>query len=493
MRIVSRRRVVGGLGIALLAPIVAACGQSAPPTAVPGPTGSGSPAPAGAKAPAEAPKAAEPTKPAAEPTKPAAAPAKEAEKPSTPAAAAAPGKPGAVKMRWTGLSATYAIGFPEAFNEAGKRFGAEFDLEVVPGDYVTRVLTQFAAGQPPDVFRVENQVFTTFVGKGALQDLTPYTKDPSFNTEEYFPQLLKSYFWKGKYYGLPEDLQPASPMFYNRKLFDDAKEPYPTNELDWPATLEMAKRMTKSSGGRTQVFGYHVVNRFWHTHVYAFGTHYVDSIDDPTRFTFTDPKVVEAFQYKVDLIHKHKVSPTPEAMTEGGMSEGQLFSTGRIAAYTAGTWESADFLQAGKSLNWGMVISPKGFDGKRKYPTGGSGWAIPAGHKNADLAWKINSFVNGPEGQKIIIDTKPKPTVWFFSVKKVADAQAKELAPLIENVDQIVKSADWVEWYPRHVKWLEIRDKIITPGVDLILRNQVPIADGLKKINDDANAALKAP
>ncbi|HEY3108484.1 MAG TPA: extracellular solute-binding protein, partial [Chloroflexota bacterium] len=237
MRIVSRRRVVGGLGIALLAPIVAACGQSAPPTAAP--TSAPAKAAEPAKPAAEAPKPAEPTKPAAEapkpaaePTKPAAAPAKEAEKPSTPAAAAAPGKPGAVKMRWTGLSATYAIGFPEAFNEAGKRFGAEFDLEVVPGDYVTRILTQFAAGQPPDVFRVENQVFTTFVGKGALHDLTPYTKDPSFNTEEYFPQLLKSYFWKGKYYGLPEDLQPASPMFYNRKLFDDAKEPYPTNDLD---------------------------------------------------------------------------------------------------------------------------------------------------------------------------------------------------------------------------------------------------------------------
>jgi hypothetical protein len=59
-------------------------------------------------------------------------------------------------------------------------------------------------------------------------------------------------------------------------------------------------------------------------------------------------------------------------------------------------------------------------------------------------------------------------------------------------VDVILKSADWVEWYPRTPKWVEIRDKLITPQVDLIVRGKVGVAEGLKKLNDDANGLLNS-
>jgi multiple sugar transport system substrate-binding protein len=136
-------------------------------------------------------------------------------------------------MRWTGLDQVYAIGFPEAYAEAGKRYGATFDFEVTPGDYAAIILTQMAAGTPPDILRTECQVFTRFVGKDVLQDLTPYMMAKSFDKEAYSPQLLAVYLWKGKYFSLPEDLQPISMTFYNRKLFSDANEPVPTNEWDW--------------------------------------------------------------------------------------------------------------------------------------------------------------------------------------------------------------------------------------------------------------------
>jgi ABC-type glycerol-3-phosphate transport system substrate-binding protein len=93
---------------------------------------------------------------------------------------------------------------------------------------------------------------------------------------------------------------------------------------------------------------------------------YLDSIDSPTKFTFGDPKVVEGIQFRTDLIQKLKIAPSPEAVTEAGMSDTQLFATGRIALYTAGTWQAADRLKAGKSLDWGIIITPKGRQGQRK-------------------------------------------------------------------------------------------------------------------------------
>jgi ABC-type glycerol-3-phosphate transport system substrate-binding protein len=115
---------------------------------------------------------------------------------------------------------------------------------------------------------------------------------------------------------------------------------------------------------------------------------------------------------------------------------------------------------------------------------------MPKGYKNAELAWKVISFVNGDEGQRIIMSKKQKPWIGFVSTKKFADEQAKELAPIVENVEWIPKSSDWVSWYPRTVKWLETRDKIINPGIDLILRGKVGAAEQLKKIDDDANKLL---
>jgi multiple sugar transport system substrate-binding protein len=371
-------------------------------------------APAPAAKPTEAPKAADAAKPTEAP-KPAAV---------TPATQSQPAAAGAVKMRWTGLDAVYAVGFPEAYAEAGKRYGATFDFEVTPGDYSAAILTQMAAGTPPDILRTECQVFTTLAGKDVLGDITPYMNDKSFNKDAYFPQLLAGYNWKGKNYSLPEDLQPVSMTYYNKKLFTEAKEPFPTNDWDWKKLVEVATRLTKVSGGRTQSYGYHSQANQWFNHVYAAGGNYIDSIDSPTKVQFSDPKVIEGIQFKTDLIQKLKVSPSPEALTEAGMSDAQLFATGRIAMYTAGTWVAADFLKAGKSLEWGVFITPTGQQGQRKYSTGGSGWAMPKGYKNPELAWKVISFVNGDEGQRIIMSKKQKPWIGFVSTKQFAAEQA---------------------------------------------------------------------
>jgi peptide/nickel transport system substrate-binding protein len=121
MRSITRRRFVGGLGLAGLTPIVAACGQAAAPTAAPV-------KPAAEGAPAPKPAAAEPTKPlaVAPTTAPAIAPTVQS---SAPAPAAKPTERAAkpqearVGARLIGKLegpevVTDAAKFPKAFKEA---------------------------------------------------------------------------------------------------------------------------------------------------------------------------------------------------------------------------------------------------------------------------------------------------------------------------------------------------------------------------------------
>src|ERR1039457_1540621 len=54
--------------------------------------------------------------------------------------------------------------------------GVEVKLDYVPyGDYITKVLTQYAAGMAPDVMAVNAEQMVSFSSRNILVDLKPYT------------------------------------------------------------------------------------------------------------------------------------------------------------------------------------------------------------------------------------------------------------------------------------------------------------------------------
>ncbi len=99
--------------------------------------------------------------------------------------------------------------------------------------------------------------------------------------------------------------------------------------------------MTKTEGDRTSQYGFHLAetaadrNLF----VYSNGGTVADSVETPTKATFDDPKTIEGMQFWSDLIHTHKVAPSPGFFKQGGMGGGDLFATGRLAMFVGGYWE----------------------------------------------------------------------------------------------------------------------------------------------------------
>src|SRR6185369_8105253 len=74
--------------------------------------------------------------------------------------------------------------------------GVDVQLVRVPySEYVTKLLTQFAAGNAPDLMQVgANDQFPAFASKGVFMDLKPFVdKDPSLQLKDYYPEAVDRY------------------------------------------------------------------------------------------------------------------------------------------------------------------------------------------------------------------------------------------------------------------------------------------------------------
>jgi hypothetical protein len=75
---------------------------------------------------------------------------------------------------------------------------------------------------------------------------------------------------------------------------------------------------------------------------------------DQTTVTVNDPKCVEALQMMVDLQTKYHVMPTDAEM--GGVSDGDLFKSGKLGMLVSGIWMFAAFKDA--PFKWDIAVEP---------------------------------------------------------------------------------------------------------------------------------------
>ena len=95
-------------------------------------------------------------------------------------------------------------------------------LEAVSGnDYYTRLLTQIAAGDAPDIIQIGDDAVPMFVSKGGFLPLDDFiTGNYPLDTSIYLPGTLDPGQYQGSQYFLPKDFSPLA-VYYNKKLFDE--------------------------------------------------------------------------------------------------------------------------------------------------------------------------------------------------------------------------------------------------------------------------------
>ena len=187
---------------------------------------------------------------------------------AAPVDASVPGPNGGQIIRWfVGLGAggqpqqiQVQTDFVNAFNnDPANKDKAYISLEIYDNKVAANILkTQIAAGNAPDIIGpVGVEGLNLFIDQ--LADLQPLIDSTGYDMSKY-PDAMKDFFKIGKggaTIGVPFGTYPSM-LWYNKKLFDEAKLPYPPTKVgdlydgkpwDMAAVRELGMKLTVDKNG----------------------------------------------------------------------------------------------------------------------------------------------------------------------------------------------------------------------------------------------------
>ncbi len=354
-------------------------------------------------------------------------------------------------------------------------------LEAVAGsNYYTRLLTQIAAGDAPDIMQIGDDAVPMFVDKGALLPLDDfingeYPLDPSI----YLPGTFDPGQYKGQQWCLPKDFSPMA-VYYNKKLFDEYGVEYPSEGWTWDDLLEKAQALTDPENG---IWGIQLTANWTTGFEYWIGAAGGRLIsEDGTQFVgyMDSPEVIEAVQFFSDLYNEYKVAPPPADFNlwAGGNAE---FDNGKAAMRLFGRWPQAGYLD-NPNLDLGVVPPPAGAQSANVLFWGG--FCVFSGAKDPEAAWRFLRYYVGEEGSQVWKDWAIPP------VASVAEEAGLTDDPIegawIKGLDMLVDRA-----YVFTPYWGETADPALRTALETVLIDpDADVAEVMQVAAQEAQAAL---
>lgn len=319
---------------------------------------------------------------------------------------------------WDGEEALVAL------REAVKGFEKTYphlkvDLQAVAYEsYFSKLLAQYAANIAPDVAMMGPDQFQRFSSKGVLLPLNEFYDDiPGFSIDSYYKEIVDAHSIEGKLYVLPRDIAPITVIYYNKKHFRDAGLPQPTGDWSWDFKIRpelkekdflwvLEKLRKKNDKGKTINWGYAPgwQDLWTQTMLYSLGLSTVDDHKAPKRVTIGDPEVRRVIQYSADLALKMDLMPSGVAVASSLETNARaMFTKQKVSMFHSGIWEVPNMrrdLKPGTPgfFDWDIVMAPSFADGRKGFPTGGSGYSVVSQTKHPKEAWLLTQWMAGEPG-----------------------------------------------------------------------------------------------
>ncbi len=365
--------------------------------------------------------------------------------------------------------------------------GLKIVVENIPyNEYQDKITVEMAANDAPDIISVETSRFSDMYMRGAFEDLTPYFKRDNMDPKDYFPTILARFSPGGEIYALPSDIAPVGLLYYNKKVFDEAGVPYPTDKLQWPEPfLSLCQKLVKKdAAGKITRWAYaDPYGTAADVFLLSDGGYFMDSETNPTRLALDSPQALEAYQFRYDMIYKWHVSPTPSEIQGFNFGNGaaDMFLNGQVAMMCSGIWHTPSFVE--KGLSFDVVEFPKGPTGKRGWGTGGTGYAIWSGCKDKEKAWRVLKEIAGAD-----LESKMAATGLIQpALVKVAESDAFLKNPEPPNKKILLDMPQYSHFSPFLKNWDEIWYGQVGPALDPVWEGEKTPAEVLPKLTADIN------
>jgi multiple sugar transport system substrate-binding protein len=279
----------------------------------------------------------------------------------------------------------------QAFKTANP--GIDVAVETAPfADYFTLLQAEVVGGAAPDVFELNYENFVSYASNGTLADISSKVGADS----PYYPRALEAFQYDGKQMALPESFSTVL-LFYNADLFDQAKVAYPTADWTWDDAMNAAKAI-HALGSDT--WGIYSPVQFWEFYKKAAQNgdcHFFN--DAMTESTINSPACVATLNTMTSFMTEG-VMPTPTQMS--GVSDSDLFTSGKLGMLVTGIWMFAAFKDA--PFTWDVQVEPKINQHANHFFA--NGVAVSATSQNTDAAVAWAQFLSSSEvGATTRVDT----------------------------------------------------------------------------------------
>jgi len=271
-------------------------------------------------------------------------------------------------------------------------------------DDPTRFYAMYAAGSPPDIYRIQAPSVPGMLARKLLLDLTPYFESSALiavadlaPANDYYKAESPLEIGKGKIYGMCKDFSPDCSVFANKTLFEAAGLPVPddTKAMTYTEIMEASKALTVFDGDRLMQYGYGYeaawIDRFWMNilaetdqNLYSVGYDKVNIAGSE------DAKAVVKWFYDM-AVEKLTVSPKNPSPS-GWFGNDYVAATLGMAQY--GYWYSA--MAIGDANKDGAMMLPgPTWTGVRRDPTlTATGAIVTSATQVPDAAWKVFEWYN---------------------------------------------------------------------------------------------------
>lgn len=301
----------------------------------------------------------------------------------------------------------------DEFGEAYPHYTIDWQTE--PQAYGQKVLTQIAAGTPPDTMYAGSGDFFSWVIQGVLLDITPYVMDHAgFSNPEYwthYEEELKRCTWEGQWYGLGS-CWVCPHLYTNLDVFEAAGIDPPSNNPEeawtWDEFLTVAKALTLDANGRhpddagfdaDNIEQHGVQWPTWfiplHAAIGSNGGRYTAPAPDGS-LQFDSPETMQAVQMVADLVNVHHVAPHGAFFSEIGMNNLEALGSGRLAMIADGSWNLLRIQPL--EFNYGTGVLP--YMQTRYTDIQAHNQVMAAGGKQPDATWEFVAFLSGDFYQK---------------------------------------------------------------------------------------------
>lgn len=371
----------------------------------------------------------------------------------------------------------------KATTDAVTRFNAKYpnvkvEVGIDPiangwGDFVSRVLQQFNAGENYDVYHTATETLQSFAARDLFIPLNDFiASNDTFG--DFDPRLFELTKYKDKTYFLPSTWNNIM-INYNRALFKAAGLETPKRGWTWDEFADVADKLTvrDASGNATQ-FGYEVPTFFFGLMPWFFSNGTSPITKDWTASNMKDPKVAETLQFLHGLIYDRKVSPAP-----GQEGIDNQFFAGQIAMISRGHWIVQNAIAA--KLDMDVAIPPKKIDDHTVIGFGAYGISTKA--KDPDLAKALVLELLSPETQ--IAEGELGGAV----PGRKSAAQTATFLKFPPSANLYYETLATTESVPAPANFQEV-DQIFSRHFTAMMSNESSIEDGINQADEELTASF---